>query len=61
MDLPGSDWGDFSCRRAVHSSSFLCLCYAFICLYVCINIHMYAYLDNDSCPLVALFKESCGV
>ena len=22
MDLPGSDWGDFSCRRAVDSSSF---------------------------------------
>ena len=21
MDLPGSDWGDFSCRRAVDSSS----------------------------------------
>ena len=23
MDLPGSDWGDFSCRRAVDSSSCL--------------------------------------
>ena len=23
MDLPGSDWGDFSCRRAVDSSSLL--------------------------------------
>ena len=23
MDLPGSDWGDFSCRRAVDSSSYL--------------------------------------
>ena len=22
MDLPDSDWGDFSCRRAVDSSSF---------------------------------------
>ena len=22
MDLPYSDWGDFSCRRAVDSSSF---------------------------------------
>ena len=25
MDLPDSDWGDFSCRRAVDSSSFLML------------------------------------
>ena len=24
MDLPDSDWGDFSCRRAVDSSSLLC-------------------------------------
>ena len=24
MDLPDSDWGDFSCRRAVDSSSFKC-------------------------------------
>ena len=24
MDLPDSDWGDFSCRRAVDSSSFFC-------------------------------------
>ena len=23
MDLPGSDWGDFSCRRAVDSSSYI--------------------------------------
>ena len=22
MDLPDSDWGDFSCRRAVDSSSY---------------------------------------
>ena len=32
----------------------------YVCLYVCINIHMYAYLDNDSCllhPLVALLKK----
>ena len=23
MDLPDSDWGDFSCRRAVDSSSYI--------------------------------------
>ena len=25
MDLPDSDWGDLSCRRAVDSSSFKCI------------------------------------
>ena len=26
MDLPDSDWGDFSCRRAVDSSSYQYCC-----------------------------------
>ena len=29
MDLPDSDWGDFSCRRAVDSSS--CFMWIYIC------------------------------
>ena len=32
----------------------------YVCLFVCINIHVYAYLDNDSCllhPLVALSNK----
>ena len=32
MDLPDSDWGDFSCRRAVDSSSYEhCPCFAVFC------------------------------
>ena len=52
-------------QSGVYSDQFLVIFHVYVmhfyvCLYVCKDIHMNAYLDNDSCllhPLVALLKK----